>query len=285
MAELAFTLLLIAAILVRYKQSTPWWGGAFIASIVTAYLASIIELSGVIIAVALITLSLHYNHIIESSGRFALTLWKTSIWTALIILSLLLATHAAPGFNNILIHDEVVLSEASRPFSIYANYDKALVAVALLLLLVNGRNKVREFFSRGLPLLGITAIVVLGTATLTGYVEWNPKFEAIFFTWAVINLLITCLAEEAFFRLLVQEQILRWCSEFAYKEWIAILGAGSLFGLAHLGGGVDYAILAAIAGICYAYIYHRYRSIEVAVISHFSVNVLHFLLFTYPATA
>lgn len=284
MAGIAFTLLLIAAILARYKDSPRWWGTAFIASIVTAYLASMIEVSAIIMAVTLITLSHYYSKIINSTGRLSFYLWKTSVWTVLVILSLLLATHAAPGFNNILIHDEVVLSQNSTSFSIYANYDKALVGMALLLLLANGSNNLQAFFRNGLHLLGITAIAILGTATLTGYIKWEPKFETVFFTWAITNLLVTCLAEEAFFRLLIQEQVLKWCSRLAHKEWIAIIIAGSLFGLAHLGGGATYAILATVAGVCYAYIYHRYRSISVAVAVHFLVNATHFLLFTYPAS-
>lgn len=283
MAESAFILLLIAAVFARYKKPALWWTGAYIASIISAYLTSIIDIPGVIFAVALISLSQYHSHIFDLHRHFSFNLWKTVVWATLLILSLLLATHVAPGFNNLLIHDELVLSQNSTSFSIYANYDKALVGMALLLLIANGSHQHKTSFSSGISILGITAIVVLGTATLLGYIEWNPKFEGVFFTWALTNLLITCLAEEAFFRLLVQEQILRWCSGFAYKEWLAIICSASLFGLAHLSGGADYAVLAAMAGICYAYIYNHYKSIEIAVISHFTVNALHFLLFTYPA--
>jgi membrane protease YdiL (CAAX protease family) len=55
-----------------------------------------------------------------------------------------------------------------------------------------------------------------------------------------------------------------------------------LFGVAHFGGGWSYVALATAAGLGYGLIYHRTKSIEMAMLAHFGLNATHFLLFTYP---
>ena len=283
MAVLSFILLLISALLAHNQKSVRLWMGVFIASIIAAYLAAIIEVPGVLIAGSLVVLSHHYRVAIQPGHQIS-PLRDGATWSGLVALCLLLATHAAPGFNNILILDEVSLSPNSIPFTLYANYDKALIGLALLLLAVRRSTNIKEFFYGGVLLVGITVLAVLGAATFFGLIDWNPKFNEIFFTWAAINLLITCVAEETFFRLLIQEQILRWCSQCQYKVWISVIVSGVLFGMIHLSGGLLYASLATVAGLCYAYIYSRYRSLRIAIFTHFTVNTVHFLLFTYPRT-
>jgi membrane protease YdiL (CAAX protease family) len=55
-----------------------------------------------------------------------------------------------------------------------------------------------------------------------------------------------------------------------------------VFGLAHLAGGVDYALVAAVASIGYGWAYQCSGRIEVAIVSHAALNVVHLSLFTYP---
>ena len=66
---------------------------------------------------------------------------------------------------------------------------------------------------------------------------------------------------------------------------IALVFSAVLFGLAHLGGGLSYALAATVAGLGYGAAYLRTQRIEAAMAVHFSVNALHFLLFTYPRLA
>jgi membrane protease YdiL (CAAX protease family) len=65
------------------------------------------------------------------------------------------------------------------------------------------------------------------------------------------------------------------------QTWIGWIPASILFGLGHLGGGWKLALLSLIAGLLYGRSYLKGR-IESAILLHFSVNLLHFLLFTYP---
>jgi hypothetical protein len=66
---------------------------------------------------------------------------------------------------------------------------------------------------------------------------------------------------------------------------VAMFVSAASFGLAHAAGGWQYVLLAAVAGCGYALVYHRTTRLEMAILCHFTVNAVHFLLFTYPALA
>ncbi|MNP62935.1 CAAX amino terminal protease self- immunity [compost metagenome] len=60
-----------------------------------------------------------------------------------------------------------------------------------------------------------------------------------------------------------------------------MIAASVLFGLAHIGGGWQWVLLATLAGTGYGIAYHR-GGLAAAVSTHFGFNLLHFGLFTYP---
>ena len=64
--------------------------------------------------------------------------------------------------------------------------------------------------------------------------------------------------------------------------WPALVLASALFGLAHLGGGWLYAMLATVAGLLYGLIYLHTGRLWLAVLMHASLNFVHLYFFTYP---
>jgi membrane protease YdiL (CAAX protease family) len=66
-----------------------------------------------------------------------------------------------------------------------------------------------------------------------------------------------------------------------YGEHLALLIASLLFGLAHWGAGWEWVMLATLAGACYGLAY-RFGGLAAAMATHFGLNLLHFVLFTYP---
>ena len=58
--------------------------------------------------------------------------------------------------------------------------------------------------------------------------------------------------------------------------------AALLFGIAHAKGGPLLIVLASIAGVGYGYAYLSSKRIEAAILTHFALNALHFVAFTYP---
>ena len=135
------------------------------------------------------------------------------------------------------------------------------------------------------PLCLVTVAVVMGASLALGFVRFEPRWTQLFWLWAPVNLLTTCVSEEAFFRQLLQTELHRTLRERRHANEMAVAGSALLFGLAHVGGGWQYALLAGLAGAGYAVVFQRTARLEMAALTHFTVNAVHFLLFTYPAVA
>jgi membrane protease YdiL (CAAX protease family) len=131
----------------------------------------------------------------------------------------------------------------------------------------------------------LTTAAVLGCATALGVISFDPKWPAAPWAFLAVNLLFTCVAEEAFFRGLIQERLATIRPESGAVAKAAVVASASLFAAAHLPGGTVQAALAGMAGLGCAVAYQRTRRIEAAVATHFTVNAVHFLGFTYPYIA
>lgn len=207
----------------------------------------------------------------------------------LIPLSLALASHLLPGFSNYLLIPFTHISANAYSFQQYINFDKAFAAIALasVFYLLNSYRSQRQDISFGnfyIP-LSLHLFVVLGLAFILGAINFDFKYSLKTAQFLTVNLLITCMAEEFFFRGIIQRGIENIFPSYRYIGWLALLASTVLFGLAHQTGGIQYSLLAAISGLFNAYIYMKSRRIELAVLSHFALNAVHFCFFTYPAFA
>jgi hypothetical protein len=207
----------------------------------------------------------------------------------IIVLGVLLGMHALPGFHNWLVLDKVVLSSGAEPYTLYLNFDKTLVGV-FILGFCNPRRLTRaedwlQSLRKAAPVALILLLGVALSALALRYLTWQPKWTPLFWIWAANNLFFTCLSEEAFFRGFIQHELGSALRDVHYGSALAIAASAVLFGLAHFAGGMSYVLLAAVAGLGYALVYHRTRSIEMSMLTHFTLNAMHFLLFTYPRAA
>lgn len=199
-----------------------------------------------------------------------------------------LMIHWMSGFANPRVIDAVRFTPDAAPFSLYVNFDKTLIALALLGLAHARVASAREW--RGV--LGVVAkvapvtiaMVLVGSLAL-GYVRWAPKLPEEALLWLAVNLLFTCTAEEALFRGFVQGGLRRAWANVRGGNWLALAIAAVLFGLAHAAGGWSYVALATVAGAGYGWVYERTQRVEASVLTHWALNTVHFFLFTYPALA
>ncbi len=200
-----------------------------------------------------------------------------------ILLALTLALHWWPGFQNARMIDQERFTENAVPFSMYLNLDKPLIGFWLLLVCpwIIGRHSFMQAIKAGALTLTLTALVTLGGASLLGIVEWSPKWPPQAWLWINNNLLLVTLVEEALFRGYIQGGLSRRLQHLHYGEHLALLIASLLFGLAHWGAGWEWVMLATLAGACYGLAY-RFGGLAAAMATHFGLNLLHFVLFTYP---
>lgn len=203
--------------------------------------------------------------------------WKWFAHGALLLWAIALLLHAIPGFNNPKVLDNVVAGANSAPFRLYLNLDKPVVFFALLLAwppLLGNHQTIRW---AAIGKVSIPLFALLFVAWALGAIKPELSLPTWWWLFALNNLLLTCVVEEAFFRGYLQKAV----SE-KFGLWLGIALASTLFGLAHFSGGVTLVLFATLAGIGYGAIYHLSGRLWTAVLFHFLFNFSHLIFFTYP---
>nr|WP_254436239.1 CPBP family intramembrane glutamic endopeptidase [Ruegeria arenilitoris] len=124
-------------------------------------------------------------------------------------------------------------------------------------------------------LLLLPALFLLGLAI--GAVRPEIGLPPWWLVFALSNLFLTCLTEEAFFRGYLQSIITSKSG-----ATFGIAAASLLFGLAHAGGGPALVVFASVLGAACGLGYFATGRLWVPVLMHFGFNALHLALFTYP---
>jgi membrane protease YdiL (CAAX protease family) len=169
------------------------------------------------------------------------------------------------------------------PYEKLLAFDKTGAGILLLALAVPGilgRRGWRPLLRRAAPILGLTPLLLSLIVVASGYAAWDVTATPAFLWWGILNLLTTCVSEEALFRGLLQTRLVGAAAQHGLPAYPAILLTALIFGLSHVAGGPELVLLATLAGVGYGYAYHATRRVEAAILCHFIVNAGHFLLFT-----
>ncbi|MBQ4835520.1 CPBP family intramembrane glutamic endopeptidase [Pseudoalteromonas luteoviolacea] len=253
--------------------------GLAIVSVILGYYFEIINMIAALGITSLFLMSYGFNH-------FKRKLIKWLLGVGIFVFSILFFIHAFPGFSNPLVIESYMVSNNAVPFSKHLNFDKLMVAIALLALVVpRGRTSMGKNSGKVFVLSSLAVVSGLAGGVLSGLVEWEPKLSPILVGWIITNLLVTCYAEEAFFRGFIQTQMQNTFKHHHLGDKLTVFCSGVLFGLVHFPGGLAYTLIATILGIGCAYGYQKTNNILVPIYIHFVFNLLHFCLFTYPFLA
>lgn len=283
MSYIAFTLLMIAVLGLWLHRNV--WIAALSLSIVAAYFTGALQDLAALWIALLAALAWFYRFTREREGK-ALQLFAGAL---LFIFALALGLLLLPGFPRTVLVEPVVLSPGAAPYGIGVGFPKVVAGILILGLVntarVRSSGELAATLRSAAPVFLLTLAAVMACALLLGYVRFDPKWTTLFLLWAPVNLLFTCLSEEAFFRGFVQHELARAIKQPKLAIAISVTASAVLFGLSHFGGGWMYVLAGTVAGFGYAYAYHRTQRIEAAMAVHFGVNAVHFLCFTYPRLA
>ncbi len=198
----------------------------------------------------------------------------------LILWCLAIGAHLLPGFKNLKVLDQVQAGVGSTDFTLHLNLDKPLVFFAILLAwprMLHGATQTKL-----VPLLAglllLPSLFLLGLSL--GAVQPEFSVPPWWLVFALSNLFLTCLAEEAFFRGYLQSAITLRLGAIG-----GVVTASLLFGLAHFAGGPALVVFASILGLGCGLGYYATGRFWVPVAMHFGFNLTHLLLFTYPGPA
>jgi membrane protease YdiL (CAAX protease family) len=197
-----------------------------------------------------------------------------------------LMTHMIGGFHNLLLFKEITFGSSSVPMNIYLNFDRASLAILILGLYIQVL-KTKEQWKHTLliciPWIAFSAFILLGFSKFSHLVELDVKFPSITLYWLVIHLFFVVIPEEVFYRGFLQNEITKNLSNKA-APILAILVVSLLFTSTQLFFSLNIPFLAAcfIGSILYGTIFHFSGSVESAIFSHFTINIIHFFFFSYP---
>lgn len=280
--SLAFFALAMTIVSLWVKRS-PWiWGPFLILAFALAYMAKVVGSDALIPIGALLVLHTILKGDLRGLARFILVVIA-------IVVSLGLALHKFPGFDNPQILDKVKISKNAYPFSLSLNFDTPFMGLFVLALGFPLIGSIREFgrlLKVALPLSigGMAILIVL--SLYWGMIAWDPKIPRIFWFFLIQNLLFTCVIEEAFWRGFVQREFFRW---FGNRGFLANIGCvfvtAFFFAALHYLWipNIPFLGLVFIAGIIYGSIYQYTQALEASILCHWLFNITHMLLFTYPA--
>jgi len=275
---LAVLALWLPAPAVRGNRDWFWCAGLLVAC-VAGLATGVLDWRGV--AVTAVYLALAFG------ARTSERAWvRIPLFVLTGVCALLLALHRLPGFHNPVLVDHEQVSAGAPPFTLYANFDKAIAGIVLMGVFCAPIRALTDWpamLRRTLPVLAATLVVVLGAGVLLGVVRADVKWLPWTSWFLVNNLLITCVTEEAFFRGFLLGGLARRIGEGRAGIAVAVVVSTLLFGLAHAAGGPLPVLFATLAGFGYAAAYLRSGRIEGAILTHFALNAVHFVAFTYPA--
>ena len=275
---LAVLLLWVPAPAVRGNRDWAWCAGLLVACV--AGLASgVLDWRGVVATAAYLALAF--------GARASERAWlRVPLLVLTGLCAFLFALHRFPGFHNSVLADAVRVSAGAAPFTLHANFDTAVAGIVLMGVFcapIRERGAWLPMLRRAAPVLVATLVVVLAVGTALGYVRPDVKWTPLAPWFLALNLLFTCVTEEAFFRGFILGGLARGMARWRYGTFVAVVVSTVLFGLAHARGGSALVVLAALAGLGYAAAYLRSGRIEGAILTHFALNAVHFIAFTYPS--
>lgn len=126
-------------------------------------------------------------------------------------------------------------------------------------------------------------VILLALAMAIGLVTVAPALVTGWWLWILGNAYLTVIAEEAFFRGLIQRGLNRLFSAYALTGHIAaVVITAALFGLVHLPWGFDFAILAGLAGALFGALYGRAHALCWAIAGHAALNASMLVLLQSP---
>lgn len=278
---LSYALLMLAIVALWLPLAYVWCVLFSLAVIVGAW-GGVLELPAFAPLVVLILACFLLEKVV--SGPLA-AIARALLIVILIAVAVALGAHRLPGFESLPVLVSSYIGHSGIAYSLHLHFDKAVVGLVLLgfspYLIRHGKEWLTLLRATWVPAV-VTVVVVISLALVSGYVRFDPKWTSVFWIWAVINLLVTCVSEEAFFRGFLQRHLAQALRARRHGELVALGVCAILFGVAHYAGGVHYVLLASIAGFGYGWVYMTTRRIEAAILTHFVLNSAHFLLFSYP---
>ena len=192
------------------------------------------------------------------------------------------------GFHNLKL-GTTLFSINGLPETSYFNFDKTLSGLILLYFYENKMVFSQTLFLKTFLITLMAIFVTIGLAAYPLHlVAFDFKIHQTIFTWSLRNFFAVALCEELLFRGFLLESLVPIFSVRFNTKLAKILGlilTSVLFGLFYYRSGSTMILLASIAGFFYGWVYLKTNHVFYSALAHFTLNLVHFVFFTYPCLA
>lgn len=206
------------------------------------------------------------------------------LWLFTLLCGFFIALYRPDNFSYPLLWRSDQLYEGGAFFSLFVNVSKALGGYLIIiawLFSTARREMVAMPLGRSFSIAFWGCLAALLIANQGFNLAWRPKLSEGIVYFAIVNLGVTVMAEEAFFRLLIQaylQKLWRGRSVLYFSCGITTL----LFAVAHAPASLEFWLLYLVVGGIYSLVFALTQRFSAVVVTHFSVNLLHFIFFEYP---
>lgn len=213
---------------------------------------------------------------------------KTGLFLLLVPLAFWVASYEPQGFAYPLLLS--LAGDAGEParYELSVDFAKGIAGFLLLYLLWPKRMANEWVADKWISALFVllASLIIIGVAILVLGLQWQSKPIEQILQFAVVSLLITCVAEEVFLRFLFQQSLRNTIANFtrirALQEIIPLLLVTCVFVAIHSGLSGAAVWVYALAGFLYGLSYTLGKNIVYPIALHFLVNQIHFSFLTYP---
>jgi uncharacterized protein len=213
---------------------------------------------------------------------------KVGLFLLLVPLAFWVASYEPEGFAYPLLFSLAGDAGEAARYELSVDFAKG-IAGFLLLYLLWPRLRANEFVAStrlSVSILLLAPLLIIGVAISVLGLQWQPKPIEKILQFAIVSLLITCVAEEVFMRFLFQQNLRNAVASFtanrALQEIIPLLLVTGIFVAIHAGISGATVWVYALAGFLYGLSYTLSKNILYPIAIHFLVNQIHFSFLTYP---
>lgn len=253
--------------------------------LITLQLLHLIPLGAALLVLAFTLVLAAYKHFLPRE----LSALTYVLWLLAMVLGVGVGLYRPAEFNYPSVFNVEALLEGGLAFNLYINTAKLLAGYIIIFLLISNRKSTSVFIQsrvNQMILAVVLGLVVVGVASQVLGLSFYPKELHYVLLFGLVNLLVTCVSEEAFMRLLLQSQLqgflARRIKSVLWLEAIPLLVATLIFILTHSVSNLNMIVAFGFAGFTYGLVYSLTKNVWACVTAHFVVNIVHFALLTYP---
>lgn len=213
---------------------------------------------------------------------------KVGLFLLLVPLAFWVASYEPEGFDYPLLFSLTGDDGEAARYKLSVDFAKGIAGFILLYLLWPTLRAHDFIASRwaSVSLLIFAPLFVISVAIPLLGLQWQPKPIEQILQFAAVSLLITCVAEEVFMRLLFQQNlrnvVVSVTANRLLQEIIPLLLVTVVFVAIHAGISGAAVWVYTLAGFLYGLSYTLSKNIFYPIAIHFLVNQIHFASLTYP---